>query len=37
DQLNAGRNHLSLHHLDKGFYLARILGEQEHVIKFILE
>jgi polyhydroxybutyrate depolymerase len=37
DQLNEGRNHFSLHHLDKGFYLARIQGEKEHVIKFILE
>lgn len=37
DQLGEGRNHLSLHHLDKGFYLARIQGEQEHIIKFILE
>jgi polyhydroxybutyrate depolymerase len=36
-QLVEGRNHLSLHHLDKGFYLAQIRGEKEHVIKFILE
>lgn len=36
-QLNEGRNHLSLHHLDKGFYLARVHGEVEHIIKFILE
>lgn len=36
-QLNEGRNHLSLHHLDKGFYLARIQSEKEQVIKFILE
>ncbi|HKK40101.1 MAG TPA: PHB depolymerase family esterase [Cryomorphaceae bacterium] len=36
-QITEGRNHLSLHHLDKGFYLARIHGEQDHVIKFILE
>ncbi len=36
-QLNEGRNLLSLHHLDKGFYLAQIRGEKEHVIKFILE
>ncbi|MCZ4408986.1 T9SS type A sorting domain-containing protein [Cryomorphaceae bacterium 1068] len=36
-QLNEGRNHLSLYHLDKGFYLAQIRGEKEHVIKFILE
>jgi polyhydroxybutyrate depolymerase len=37
DYLNEGRNYLSLHHLDKGFYLARIQGETEQVIKFILE
>lgn len=37
DYLNEGRNYLSLHHLDKGFYLARIHGKEEKVIKFILE
>lgn len=36
-QLNEGRNHISLHHLDRGFYLAQIQGNEEHVLKFILE
>ncbi len=35
--VNEGQNYLSLFHLDKGFYLARIQGDEDHVIKFVIE
>ncbi|MEM9051268.1 MAG: PHB depolymerase family esterase [Bacteroidota bacterium] len=37
ERISEGRNYLPMHHLDKGFYLAQVKGNQDHVIKFILE
>lgn len=36
-QVFEGQNELSLNHLTLGFYLARIRGTQNHVIKMIIE
>lgn len=37
EKLVEGRNYLPLQQLNKGFYLARVKGDQDHIIKFILE